>query len=132
MTKRTQGFTLIELLVVIAIIGIIAAFAIPSYQQQVLKAGRSEGHAALNQLAAIQERHYANNNRYGSAAEINLTTVFPSSQTEKGKYSIALELDAPGFIITATAIGSQAKDTLCPTLTINNIGEKGPNIDCWK
>ena len=41
--KKSTGFTLIELMIVVAIIGIIAAIAYPSYQDQVRKAKRSDG-----------------------------------------------------------------------------------------
>ena len=40
--KKTSGFTLIELLITIAVVGILAAIAVPSFQEQVRKGRRAE------------------------------------------------------------------------------------------
>ena len=47
MKRLQQGFTLIELMIVVAIVGILAAIALPAYQDYVIRSKMSEGVVAL-------------------------------------------------------------------------------------
>jgi prepilin-type N-terminal cleavage/methylation domain-containing protein len=56
---RAQGFTLVELMIVVAIIGVLAAVAIPSFQNYQLTSKRAEAFANLSALGRAQKSYYA-------------------------------------------------------------------------
>ncbi|OGB21687.1 MAG: prepilin-type N-terminal cleavage/methylation domain-containing protein [Burkholderiales bacterium RIFCSPLOWO2_02_FULL_57_36] len=60
MKKMQQGFTLIELMIVVAIIGILAAVALPAYQDYTVRAKVSEGLIAASSARTAVSETYAN------------------------------------------------------------------------
>ncbi|HWA38079.1 MAG TPA: type IV pilin protein [Burkholderiales bacterium] len=65
---RQQGFTIVELMVVVAIAAIIAAFAIPAYNEYTTRAKLQEATSQLSEWRTRMENYYADNRRYSSAA----------------------------------------------------------------
>ncbi len=73
--KKQQGFTLIELMIVIAIVGILAAIALPAYQDYTVRAKVSEAMVTLAEAkTTIAEFYSANNYFPASAANAGINT----------------------------------------------------------
>ena len=85
MLKRRQGFTLIELLIVIVIIGILAAIAIPKFQDTKEKAYITAMKSDLKNMVSAAEASFADNNTYASftapTGSSNVTLGFTGSAT---------------------------------------------------
>lgn len=140
--RTTAGFTLIEVMIVVAIIGILAAIAYPSYDEYVKRGNRTEGQALLSEVAARQERFFAQNNRYvTTAADIGKLQLRGTSGTtvtsDTGKYTLSIGTanGDGGYTLTAT---QQFSDTACGNLTLTALGTKGRSgsgktiQECWR
>lgn len=140
--RSVRGFTLIEMLITVSIIAIIAAVAIPSYQEQIRKTRRAEGRQELMRLATAQERYYTNCNRYAMVLDGDQTMCaglgrgLATLTSEHGYYVVTLGGDGSNYTLTATPQNDQANDTKCGTLSLNDAGTKGATgtlgvAGCW-
>lgn len=134
--------TLIELLIVVTILSIIAAFAYPSYMDQVRKANRSDAKEALALLSNEMERFFATNRTYTTdLSNFSLPTNAGVTTSKAGHYRITAAAGNTGSIassyaLTATPVTGdiQAKDSACPSFTVNSAGDYTPapaSSDCW-
>ena len=92
MKKIQQGFTLIELMIVVAIIGILAAIAIPAYQDYTIRAQVSEG-LSLSSAAKVAVTEYWQDR--GSFPADNSTAGLGANDGSgiEGKYVSAIVVD---------------------------------------
>ena len=125
---RQTGITLIELVVVMIIIGILAAVAVPSYRQYVIRSQRSDARDALLALATAQEKFYLRCNTYATdlaTADDCADAEMASPATSKnGWYQLTIEsADGDSFEIAAEAVaGPQFSDTRCRKFLVTDRG----------
>lgn len=124
---KQRGFTLIELLTVVAIVGILAAIAIPAYNDQVRKTRRAAAKAELLDIVQVKERFHS----------LNGTYVGSPCGTSTDFYTITCPTNtATTFTLLATAIGDQLGDSRCLNLGLNHQGVRtvsgsGTVANCW-
>ena len=134
--SRQSGFTLIEIMITVAIIGILAAIAYPSYQDQVRKARRADAQGDLLELTSFMERFYSQNDRYDQNKTGDAVTLpFTQSPQEGNAYyqiSFSAGPTRETYTLQAVPQGPQTNDR-CDTLTVNNAGKTDAAEDnCWK
>ena len=118
---RSHGFTLIELMIVVAIIGILAAIAVPMYNNYFVRTQTAEANSLVGGLETAFNENYSNT---GVSASSNGTLGFNNSI--RGSYVNNVALTNPGQI-TAT-FGANAVNVI-NGMTIIYSAYRSPNGD---
>ena len=120
MKRIQQGFTLIELMIVVAIVGILAAIALPAYQDYIVRSKMSEPMAALAACKTSVQEFASTKN------------TFPGDVTAAGCSQVATQylksLTVADNVITANTTNTGAGD--CP-LVLTAQGTSATEITGW-
>ena len=120
MIKKAQaGFTLIELMIVVAIIGILAAVAIPQYQDYVTRAKLAKVNAAVDSIKLAQAEYVQNNNGTASTTLASLGITTATTTTEVSALGLS---NAGGIEATMANIGAPFNGAKV-IFTANSAGE---------
>ena len=114
-SRSSAGFTLIELLIVVLIIGILAAIAIPKFQNSKGKAYASTLKADLRNLATAQEAYYYENSEYSTnvsdlklsvspGVTVSIVTATPAGWAASATHNAANPLMCAIFIGAVTPV----------------------------
>ena len=122
MKRVQQGFTLIELMIVVAIVGILAAIALPAYQDYVVRSKMSEGEAAIAACKTSVSEYLSTKN------------VMPATETDAGcsttptQYVASLAV-ASGVITVTTQCTGANPDCV---LKLSPVGVTDATISTWQ
>ena len=128
LVKNQRAFTLIELMITVAIIGVLAAVAVPSYTQYVVRSKLTEGSQSLASYGVVMNQYLADNGSYVTAAGACGRTL-PTTPAY-------MTYTCTG---TATTFTAQMTGTLSGTtytFTLDQLGNRATTspvaATCWK
>lgn len=133
--KMQQGFTLVELMIAAIVVGILAAIAIPNYQNYVVKGNRAAAQAFMVDAANREKQYLLDARAYlnvaNNAAFTNLGMTVPADVSKHYAVSIVAVATPPSFTITADPAASpSAKQVADGAITLSSDGTKLP-ADKW-
>jgi len=123
-SKLQQGFTLIELMIVVAIIGILAAVALPAYQDYTTRAKVSEVILAADPAKVAVSEYYQANGAMPATSSMVAGTDFTSTAS-KYVNDVAYALSGTLGKVTVTTTTTGDTNIASKTLTLTGTGGTG-------
>lgn len=117
--NKEKGFTLVEIMLVVVIISIIAAIAMPAYNNHVKETRRTAAKATLLEMANAAEQH---NSRTGTYNGITTSDILPENALTE-HYAFTITLTAAGYTILAVPVPDSAQEGT-GILQVNAQGER--------
>lgn len=106
MKNLQKGFTLIELMIVVAIIAILAAIAIPAYQNYLIRAQVSEGAVLADGMKTPLAEYYSNHGAFPQSAS-NASIGLPAAAgSVSGKYVSQTAFTSTGLVEATFGTGA--------------------------
>ena len=132
--RKQTGFTLIELMVTIMIVAILAAIALPSYQQYIQRGKITEATSNLSSMQLQMEKYFADNRNYGNgscgvtapsgaAARYFTITCAGTNADGSGNYM--------GYTLTAAGKISEGMNGFTYTLNESNVRTSAFTVSGW-
>lgn len=112
-TQMQKGFTLIELMIVVAIIGILAAVALPAYQDYTVRARVSEGLSLASAAKVAVAETYLSNGAF-----VLSSSGWTAPNATKNVASVAVATTTGVINVAMTSLAQSVTLTLTPGLTL--------------
>ena len=126
MKNMQKGFTLIELMIVVAIIAILAAIAIPAYQDYLIRSQVSEGAVLADGSKTALAEYYSNK---GSFPPNNASAGLATAASIKGQYVSSVDVSQTAGTIVATYSGAKANTKIQTKTLIFSAVTNGGSIE---
>lgn len=127
MKKLQQGFTLIELMIVVAIIGILAAIAVPAYQDYTIRSRVSEAASLSGAVRTAMDVAFSEGYALGSIPNTPASLNLSAAASYKSKYVSSVGFISTG-VVTVTLTSEKSLGTAKSKSVVYTPSKRGGNL----